>query len=88
MNIVIIYGKIVSKIEFKFIYDRYYINNKENYMEEKYKHISIAKSMVKLQNESTVEVYGYDNMADYMYRNLKEDYNVLIKGKIDSNMKV
>lgn len=85
MNIVIIYGKIVSKIEFKFIYDRY--KEKDN-IKEKYKHTSIAKCKIRLENDSIVEVYGYDNIADYMYRYMKENEEVLIEGKIDGNMKI
>ena len=85
MNIVIIYGKIVSKIEFKFIYDRY--KEKDN-IKEKYKHTSIAKCKIKLQNESILVIYGYDEVADYMYRYIKENEEVLIEGKIDDNMKI
>lgn len=79
MNIVIIYGKVIEKIDFKFIYDRY--NNKN-------KHISIAKSKLKLMNNSIVEIYGYDEMADYIYRNLKNEMYIIVEGKIDSNMKI
>ena len=85
MNVVVIYGKIVSKIEFKFIYDRY--KEKDN-IKEKYKHTSIAKCKIRLENDSIVEVYGYDNIADYMYRYMKENEEVLIEGKIDGNMKI
>ena len=85
MNVVVIYGKVVSKIEFKFIYDRYY-KSKENY--KKYKHTSIAKCKIKLQNDSIVEIYGYDNIADFMYRNLKDGKFIMVEGKIDSNMQI
>lgn len=84
MNLVIIYGKIVSKIDFKFIYDRY---DKENF-EGIYKHTSIANCKIELLNGSIIEVYGYDDIADYMYRYLKENDYVLLEGKIDSNMKI
>ena len=86
MNIVIICGKIVSEIDFKFIYDRYK-NIKIEY-KEKYKHTSIAKYRVKLLNNSIVEIYGYDETADYMYRNFKENQIIAIEGKIDSEMKI
>ena len=79
MNLVIIYGKIIENIDFKFIYDRY--NNKN-------KHTSIAKSKLKLMNNSIVEIYGYDEMADYMYRNLKKEMYIIAEGEIDSNMKI
>ena len=41
MNVVIVYGEIVSRIEFKFIYDRYYkLTKGQNYTESKNKFIS------------------------------------------------
>ncbi len=89
MNMVIICGKIISKMEFKFIYDRYK-NNKEkkNKNDEIYKHISIARCKIKLSNNSIIEIYGYDNIADYMYRYFKENDDILLKGNLDSNMKI
>ena len=65
MNIVIISGEIVSGIEFKFIYDRY---------------TSIASCHVKLNNESIIQIYGYDDMADFMYRFLKNGDTVVCSG--------
>ena len=53
---------------------------------EKYKHTSIACSKIKLQNESIIEIYGYDEVADFMLRNLNEDDVIALVGKIDSNM--
>ena len=41
MNVVIVYGEIVSKVEFKFIYDRYYkLVKRQNYTENKNGRIS------------------------------------------------
>ena len=41
LNVVIVYGEIVSRIEFKFIYDRYYkLTKGQNYTESKNKFIS------------------------------------------------
>ena len=82
MNIVIMYGKIVSNIEFKFIYNRY---AKDSGMEHK---TSIAKCEIELANGSIVEIYGYDEIADFMYRNLKNNVNIYIQGRLDSNGKV
>lgn len=71
MNIVVISGEIVSEIEFKFIYDRY---------GEKSKYTSIASCHVKLNNESIIQIYGYDDMADFMYRFLKNGDTVVCSG--------
>ena len=87
MNLAIIYGKVVSKVEFNFIYDRYN-TGKELINNAKYRHTSIAYCKVELLNGNIVEIYGYDDMADYMYRYLKKNNNVLLEGKIDSNMKI
>ncbi len=75
MNIVIISGEIVSGIEFKFIYDRY---------GTKSKHTSISSCCIKLDNDSIIQIYGYDGMADFMYRHLKFGDLVICGGSIDS----
>ena len=75
MNIVVISGEVITKVEFKFIYDRY---------ENKNKHISMAKCMLKLNNESIVQIYGYDNVADFMYRNLQIGDSIVCAGYLDS----
>ena len=56
--------------------------------EIKYKHTSISKCKVKLLNNSIVEIYGYDEIADYMYRNFKENQIIALEGKLDSEMKI
>ena len=76
MNIEIISGKIVSEVDFNFIYNK---NKKE-------KHTSIAMCKLKLDNYSIIDVYGYDEIADYLYRN--SDKYVCIEGRIDTNMMV
>lgn len=75
MNIVVISGDVITKVDFKFIYDRYGKTNK---------HTSIAKCMFKLDNESIVQICGYDNMADFMYRNLQIGDNIICDGYLDS----
>ena len=84
MNIVFIMGKVVTNVEYNFIYDRYKINN----CNEKYKHTSIAKVKIETLNKSIINIYGYDNIADDMYRNLKCNSNVVVMGQIDSNMEI
>ena len=59
-NICIVYGKIVSEIEFKFI-----INVKKYY--------SIAMFQIELNNKSIVTVRGYNEIADRRYRNLSHN---------------
>ncbi len=85
MNIVVIYGEIISKIEFKFIYDKYKDSLKCENNVDKYYHISIASCKIKLLGGDTIKVYAYDKMADYIYRKLKESDMVCIAGSLDSN---
>ncbi len=79
MNIVILYGKVVSQIDFKFIYNRY--NKKNTYT-------SIAQCEVMLENNSIITIYGYDDVADFMYRKLNKNVNILIEGAIGNNMMI
>ena len=68
MNIVLVYGKIVSKIEFKFMLSK--------------KHISITVFYIELSNKSIVKIKAYDNMADKCYRQLEKGNNIAIEGKL------
>ena len=76
MNIVIISGKIISDIDFNFIYNK----------DKKEKHTSIAVCKIKLENKSMINVYGYDEIADILYKN---DFEyIYVEGRIDNNMMV
>lgn len=75
MNIVVISGEVITKVEFKFIYGRYGKTNK---------HTSIARCMLKIDNESIVQICGYDNVADFMYRNLQIGDRIVCEGYLDS----
>lgn len=50
-------------------------------IKEKYNHTSIAKCKIKLKNESILDIYGYDEVADYMYRYIKENDNIFFRRK-------
>ena len=69
-------GKIVSEVDFNFIYNK---NKKE-------KHTSIAMCKLKLDDDSIIDVYGYDEVADFLYQN--STANVWAEGTIDINMMV
>ncbi len=71
MNEVFIMGKVVSKVEFDFIY--------------KGTHISKAKCEIKLNNKSKIQIIGYDEIADFMYRSIKENQVVFLYGNIAKN---
>ena len=76
MNLVFIKGKIIEKIEFKFIYSKNKTKNTP---------ISIAQSKVELDNKSIIDVIGYNEKADWMYRNLTINEVIYIEGKLINN---
>ena len=67
MNEVIVIGRLIKNIEYKFI-----INGKKN---------ALASFFIELNNKSVVECKAYDFVADYCYRKLKENMVVIIYGK-------
>ena len=75
MNICFLYGKIISDVDFKFI-----MNNKNK--------ISISVYKIQLNNKSIVTVKGYNEIADYCYRNLKIGDNIYIQGRLNNMMEI
>lgn len=76
MNIVIICGKIISKIDFKFIYHK----------DKQEKHTSIAICKLQIDNNTIIEVYGYDEVADTLYRSYLR--TIWCEGSMEENMKI
>ena len=68
MNICFLLGKVVDDVEFKFIYNS--------------KKVSISIFKLMLSNKSIVECEAYDEIADYIYRNIKRDDLIFIEGTI------
>ena len=68
MNICFLLGKVVDDVEFKFIYNS--------------KNVSISMFKLMLSNKSIVECEAYDEIADYIYRNIKRDDLIFIEGSI------
>ncbi len=50
--------------------------------------ISVAKTKLKLENESVIVIKGYDEMADWMVQNIKKEDEVILQGKINTKMEV
>ena len=74
MNICFFIGKIISEIQFDFI-----LNGKD---------ISIARFDIELLNGSIVKVKGYNEIADYCYRNLKRGMNIQLQGYINNRYEI
>lgn len=74
MNLCFIIGKIISEIKFDFA-----LNSK---------HIAIVRFNVELGNRDSIEVVGYDNIADFCYCRLLQGDLVGILGHIASQGKI
>lgn len=74
MNEVFIIAKVIEKVRFQFIYHSH--------------KTAIAQVEVELLNKSKITLIGYDEIADDMYRNLKEKDIIFVNGKINSKMQV
>ena len=64
MNICFFIGKIISDIDFKFM-----VNNR--------KYNSIVIFQIELNNKSIITLKGYNEIADFCYRNLEKN-NIII----------
>ena len=72
MNEVFIIGKVITEVKFDFI-----LNSK---------HISVAGfRTVTVCDEQEIEIIAYDEMADYIYANLKHKDVVIINGYLEYN---
>ena len=68
MNEVFIIGKVIGEVKYKFILEKH--NN--------------AKAVICLEllDKTKLEVIAYNEIADYVFRNLDENKLVFINGKI------
>ena len=78
MNICFLSGKVANEIDLKFVYN----TAKKNLPK---KHISIVKIELDLLNKQIIELHAYDEVADYVFRNINENDFIIIKGKIRNN---
>ena len=72
MNEVLLIGKIISDIEFKFI-----INSKNK---------AIACFVIKTADKQIVRVQAYNKLADFAYSKLNTNDKVFINGYIETNI--
>lgn len=72
MNECFLFVKRISDIDFRFV-----INQKEK---------SMVKFKAKLLNNSEIEVFAYDELADYIYRKDLEMF--FLRGKVRENIKI
>ena len=72
MNEVFIIGKIITEVKFNFIL--------------KSKHISVSRfKIMTVYDKQEINITAYDEMADYVYANLKHEDVVIINGYLEYN---
>ena len=72
MNEVFLIGKVISDIEFKFIINSNNIS------------IVIFK-IITIEDEQIIYLNAYNEIADYIYQNVKQNDFIVIEGKIRDN---
>ena len=73
MNEVFLIGKVITEVDFKFI-----INSTR---------LSKAKfSIETLEDGEMINIVAYDEMSDYIYRNVKSEDIIMINGYIENNV--
>ena len=75
MNICFFMGKIISDIKFDFI-----INNKNN--------ISISLFILELNDNNKIKIEGYNDIADFCYKELKKEDRIVLEGHINNKMHI
>lgn len=70
MNKVFLLGTVLTDPTFDFLYKK--------------KNMSISTFLLKTKKDNIIQVYGYDDNADFLYRNIIKGDNVLITGYLSS----
>ena len=74
MNIGCIIGKVINDINLQFIYDK----RRKSISK---KHVTIVEIMIKSHN-NIIYTRAYDDVADYIYRNIEKGDFIIIYGKV------
>ena len=78
INLCFLNGKVINEIDLKFIYDR----RKKTLSK---KNTSIVKIKLELLDGQVIELYAYNDMADYVFRTVKKCDYITIQGKLRNN---
>lgn len=78
INLCFLSGTVKSEIDLKFIY-----NAKTKSLSKK--HTSIILIELEIDKEQIVKMYAYDDIADWVYRNIKKGVLVFIQGSIKND---
>ena len=78
MNLCILSGKVINEIDLRFLY-----NPIKKSLEKR--HISIIKIILELENKQIIELHAYNEIADFVYRNVQRHNYIIIQGKLRDN---
>ncbi len=68
MNICFLKGKVINEPEFDFLYRK--------------KRISISYFWLQINEINKIKIFGYDEKADFIYKNIKKGDILTIDGKL------
>lgn len=74
MNDVFLIGKLIENVNFKFMISK--------------KYTAISTFNIKTINGERLRLIAYNTIADFCYRKLNKNDNILINGFLNSNMQV
>ncbi len=78
INLCFLSGKVINEIDLKFVY-----NSQKRSLDKK--HTSIAKIELELQDEQVIQLHAYNEMADYVFRNVKKSDYIFVQGEVKNN---
>ena len=78
INLCFLSGKVINEIDLKFVY-----NSQKRSLDKK--HTSIVKIELKLQDEQVIQLHAYNEMADYVFRNVKKSDYIFVQGEVKNN---
>ena len=79
INLCFIKGKVISKKDLKFVYDK----NKKSLSRN---HICIIKLELEIENKQVIYLKAYNEIAEFVYKNVNEGDNILVEGAIKDNI--
>lgn len=75
INLCFLSGEVKNEIDLKFIY-----NPRTKSLSKK--HNAIVLIDLAIEKEQMVKIYAYDNVADWIYRNVQQGNFISIQGRI------
>lgn len=78
INLCFLSGKVINEIDLKFVY-----NSQKRSLDKK--HTSIVKIELELQDGQVIQLHAYNEMADYVFINVKKGDYIFVQGEVKSN---